>query len=32
VGSGLDATTRTVVYQALEKPPVKEARLNSSSR
>jgi CubicO group peptidase (beta-lactamase class C family) len=32
VGSGLDATTRTVVYQALERPPVKEARLNSSSR
>jgi CubicO group peptidase (beta-lactamase class C family) len=37
VGSGLDATTRTVVYQALEKSPVeklavKEARLNSSSR
>jgi CubicO group peptidase (beta-lactamase class C family) len=35
VGSGLDATTRTVVYQALEKPPektVKEARLNSSAQ
>jgi CubicO group peptidase (beta-lactamase class C family) len=32
VGSGLDATTRTVVYQALEKPPVKEARLNSTAR
>jgi CubicO group peptidase (beta-lactamase class C family) len=32
VGSGLDATTRTVVYQALEKPPVKEAKLSSSSR
>ena len=30
VGSGLDATTRTVVYQALEKPPVKEARLGAS--
>jgi len=30
VGSGLDATTRTVVYQALEKPPVKEARLGST--
>ncbi|CAN5164361.1 serine hydrolase domain-containing protein [soil metagenome] len=32
VGSGLDATTRTVVYQALERPPIKEARLNSSSQ
>ena len=32
VGSGLDATTRTVVYQALERPPVKEARLNSTAR
>jgi CubicO group peptidase (beta-lactamase class C family) len=30
VGSGLDATTRTLVYQALEKPPVREARLSSS--
>jgi CubicO group peptidase (beta-lactamase class C family) len=32
VGSGLDATTRTVVYQALEKAPVKEAKLSSSAR
>ncbi|EJL28980.1 penicillin-binding protein, beta-lactamase class C [Caulobacter sp. AP07] len=32
VGSGLDATTRTVVYQALERPPIKEARLNSSAQ
>uniref|UniRef100_B0T3I8 Beta-lactamase n=1 Tax=Caulobacter sp. (strain K31) TaxID=366602 RepID=B0T3I8_CAUSK len=32
VGSGLDATTRTVVYQAIERPSVKEARLSSSSR
>ena len=32
VGSGLDATTRTVVYQALERPLVKEARLNSTSQ
>ncbi|MBC7670546.1 MAG: beta-lactamase family protein [Gemmatimonadaceae bacterium] len=32
VGSGLDATTRTVVYQALERPPVKEARLNAATQ
>ncbi|MBO9710216.1 MAG: beta-lactamase family protein [Caulobacter sp.] len=31
VGSGLDATTRTIVYQALERPPVKEARLGVST-
>ena len=30
VGAGLDATTRTVVYQALERPPVKEAKLGST--
>jgi CubicO group peptidase (beta-lactamase class C family) len=32
VGSGLDATTRTVVYQALEKPPIKEARLTGQAQ
>jgi hypothetical protein len=32
VGSGLDATTRTLVYQALEKPLVKEASLGSSTQ
>ena len=32
VGSGLDATTRRVVYQAVEKSPVKEARLNTSAQ
>lgn len=32
VGSGLDATSRTLVYQALEKPLVKEASLGSSTQ